>query len=223
LGAARSYAAGCYTAAVSMHDTTVGIWLEKLAGRTPTPGGGAAAALSAATAAALVGMVTNYTTGGKWADREARMRILNGEAATLRTDALRLADEDEVAFASVGAAYALPKQSEAEQEARRAAIEAALTGAADPPARTGAVAARVVELAAELVESANPNVLSDVAVAAELARAAIESAIVNVDINRRLIRDEGTRAALEKTIGELAPAVALAGQVAAAVRDRLAS
>ena len=63
---------------------SVEAWLVELADRTPTPGGGGAAGLMAAISAALIGMVTAYTTGEKWQDREPRMRELNKEAAERR-------------------------------------------------------------------------------------------------------------------------------------------
>src|SRR5437773_442008 len=93
-----------------MRDATIGDWLSRLADRTPAPGGGAAAALAAATAAALAGMVTSFTTGTRYADREERMRELNAEAARLRMRALELAELDEQAFGEVAAAYQLARQ-----------------------------------------------------------------------------------------------------------------
>src|SRR5204862_328855 len=95
-------------------------WLEQLASKQPTPGGGAAAALAAATSAALVGMVSNYTTGPKWQDREARMQQIASEAAKLRQQALTLMDADAKAFAKVGEAYKSPHVTDTETEARNA-------------------------------------------------------------------------------------------------------
>ena len=57
-----------------MLDVRIAEWLDELADRKPTPGGGAVAALCAASSAALLEMVGNYTTGKKWADREEAMR-----------------------------------------------------------------------------------------------------------------------------------------------------
>lgn len=42
-------------------------YLERLASREPTPGGGAVGALHAAQGAALIGMVARYTTGAGYA------------------------------------------------------------------------------------------------------------------------------------------------------------
>jgi formiminotetrahydrofolate cyclodeaminase len=208
---------------VTIRDEAVEAWLTELASRSPAPGGGAAAALCAATAAGLVGMVTAYTTGPKWADRQARMQELNDQAARLRADALGLADDDAAAFSAVGAAYGLPRQTEEQQAARRAAIQQALIGAAGPPAATGLLAVSVLEMARELVDQSNPNVLSDVAAAAAAGRAALECAIVNIEINLRQIQDEAEAARLRLIVGDLEQAIGVGSRVVGDVRQRLRS
>jgi len=112
-----------YATGVTTRDQPLGGWLASLASRNPTPGGGAAAALCAATAAGLIGMVTAYTTGPRWADRPERMRQLNDEAARLRTAAVGVADDDAAAFSAVGAAYKLPAETDEQKEVRRASIQ----------------------------------------------------------------------------------------------------
>jgi formiminotetrahydrofolate cyclodeaminase len=202
-------------------DVTVQRWLDQLADHAPTPGGGAAAALSAAISAALLGMVAKFTTGPKWADREERMRRLDAELSELRGRALDLADQDAAAFAAVSAAYKLPKTTDDEMSARRAAIQRALTAAAVPPAQVGQLAARLITIAEELDTAGNPNVVSDVAVASSTARAAIESAIVNIEINRQQIRDPAETGRLGALIDDLAGAVQAADSVTNSVRKKV--
>ena len=204
-------------------EQTIGAWLAGLAGRTPTPGGGSAAALCAATAAGLTGMVAAYTTGGKWADREERMRQLSFEAAHLRERALAAADDDVAMFGAVTAAYGLPRDTPEQKAVRSQAIQRSLAGAAGPPTEVARLAAHVIDIAGELADSGNPNVASDVAVAAAVARAALESAIVNIDINRQQIRDDAESARLGLVIKELEPALAAADRIATAVREKLQS
>src|SRR5207245_7551373 len=96
--------------------------------------GGGAAALTAGIRAAFIGMVTAYTTGEKWQDRQARMRELNAEAAELRSAALALVGEDEAAFAAVGAAYRMPRSTDAEKSERGRALQVARGAAGQPPA-----------------------------------------------------------------------------------------
>jgi methenyltetrahydrofolate cyclohydrolase len=206
---------------VTIGDQTVDGWLAELARRSPAPGGGAAAALCAATAAGLIGMVTAYTTGPRWADRQERMQQLNDEAARLRADAVVVADDDAAAFSAVGAAYQLAAETNEQKAVRRASIQQALIGAAGPPAQAGRLAARLVQMAQELADSSNPNVVSDVAVAASAARAALESAIVNIEINLRELHDVHETARLGSIVSDLETAISAAGSVVGAVREKL--
>jgi formiminotetrahydrofolate cyclodeaminase len=205
-----------------MKDVPIEEWLRTLSDRTPTPGGGAVAALAAATSAALIGMVTSYTQGGKWSDREDRMRELQAEATGWRAAALQLAEADERAFSAVGEAYALPKSNDDEQSTRSAAIQVALAGAAEPPVLTAQLAGRLVGAADELVSAGNPNVLSDVGVAAALAEAALTSAIMNIAINASLLTDPDVKSRLTAELASAEDGVERARAVVRRVRDGIA-
>ena len=204
-----------------MKDETIESWLSDLAAKTPTPGGGAAAALAAATSAALIGMVTNYTTGKKWTDREQQMTALNQEAETLRAQALSLADQDAEAFGRVGAAYKLPSESDDEKTAKSRAIQLALAGAAVPPKKISELCARLVEICEELVDTANQNVISDVAVASSLASSALESAIVNIEINEIAITDKNVSESLKSAIAKASASKTTADDITAKVRSKI--
>lgn len=204
-----------------MKDTGLVEWLDDLAAKQPTPGGGAAAGLAAATAAALVGMVSIYTTGDKWTDRSERMQAIHEEAAKSRQESLQLMEADAEAFGGVGAAYGLSKNTDDEKVARKIAIQEALAGAAEPPRQTAEVAARILSLAEELVESGNPNVISDVAVAGTFIRAALDAAIDNIQINEQLITDETIKSKLQGAIADAESNIQKADAVVAAVRARM--
>lgn len=201
--------------------STLEEWLSELASKQPAPGGGAAAALSAAVSAALLGMVSTYTTGPKWADRQGRMQAINTEVAKLRSQALTLMQADADAFAKVGAAYRLPKTTADEQASRQAAIQAALTAAADPPGQVVELASGLTSLAGELVDTGNPNVISDVAVAASNARAALEAAIANIEINQQLIKDAATKHDLQSVVQKANESIAMADLVVQAVHRKV--
>nr|WP_329182418.1 cyclodeaminase/cyclohydrolase family protein [Streptomyces sp. NBC_01477] len=205
-----------------MQDETVGGYLDRLAARLPAPGGGAAAALHAAQGAALLGMVARYTTGGKYAAQAAVIARITAESDELRSAALDLAAADAAAFTAVTDAYALPREGDEQKAARSAAIARALAGAARPPADVIAVARRIVGLAEELLPIGNPNVVTDVAAAAEAARAAATTARVNVEINLGGIKDESARAGLAAATTDVDPLAARATAVTEAVRKTLA-
>ena len=179
-----------------MAGETIADFLDELASGAPVPGGGAAAALEAALGAALVSMVCHLTIGKeKYRAYEQTMIEARATADELRARALALVAEDSASFSAVGAAYALPRGSDEEKAARQARIQEALKGATDVPLRTVALAARVIELCAHIVDGANTNAISDVGVGALSARAALDGAALNVKINLALIKDEAFKAA----------------------------
>jgi len=202
--------------------TTIEDWLTDLASELPAPGGGAAAGMGAAMAAALVSMVCNLTIGKpKFAEHEAVMREALAEAGRLRLEALQLAEDDAEAFSGVVAAYKLPKSSDEEKAARTAAIQAGLVEAAAVPLAVARVSAEVIKLSGRILEGSNPNVISDVAVAASAAKSALESAALNVDINVVAIKDPAERERLASTLNEALQAKVQAEAIMQIVAKRI--
>ena len=205
-----------------MRDETVGSFLQLLSSRIPAPGGGASAALHAAQSAALLAMVARYSDGPKHnTDADLIASVLQA-ADELRDQALTLAAHDAAAFGAVVAAYQLPKDTGPASQRRCAAIAAALAGAADPPARVVLAAGALVGLAERLRPVANPNVISDIAAAAEAARAAATTARVNIEVNLSGIKDQARRAELERIASGVDEIAARAETITAAVREAIA-
>jgi formiminotetrahydrofolate cyclodeaminase len=201
----------------------VGAWLDELGSAAPTPGGGAVAALSTATAAALVEMVGNLTIGrAAYAEHEPQVTAVRDEARSLRRRALEQADEDAAAFGALMAAYRLPRGTDDQNNTRRAAVQQATEKAAAVPLDVAATAAAVINLATQLPGRSNPNVLSDVGVAAVTAAAAIEAAAVNVDVNLATLTDPAARAAMTAALGVHLNAAEEGRQLGARVRDQVA-
>jgi methenyltetrahydrofolate cyclohydrolase len=205
-----------------MRTDTLSSFLGQLAARVPAPGGGATAGLHAAQAAALVGMVARYSDAPRYAEYAETIAAVTAAADDLRDRALGLAEDDAAVFGEVARAYALPKATAEEAAARSAAIATALVAAARVPAEVVHVADRTLGLAEQLLPIGNRNVISDVAAAAEAARAAATTARINVEINLAGIRDTAVRAELTAAVDTVDDVVARAEQVTAAVRAELA-
>ena len=172
-------------------EMTTGAFVDALAAQTSTPGGGGAAALTGSMAAALVSMVINFTVGKKkYAEVEDELRGYLAESERLRGELLALADADADAFTAVSATYGMPKETDAEKEARTAAMQDALKHAAHIPFVTAEKCLEVIKLAEPVGEKGNPNVVSDAATAIYLAQAALLAGIANVNVNLKLIKDE---------------------------------
>jgi methenyltetrahydrofolate cyclohydrolase len=202
-----------------MRDQTISAFLEQLASRVPAPGGGATAALHAAQSAALLAMVARYSDGAKY-DAELMGHII-AEADGLRSDALTLAESDEEAFATVAEAYRLPKETAEQKEARSAAVAEALAGAARPQADVIRLALLLVSFAEELLRAGNRNMITDVAAAAEAARAAAGTAQLFIEVNLRGMKDPAVQDEVAAMASVTDEVVARADQVVAAVREEI--
>ena len=198
-----------------MRDDTIAAFLDDLAARVPAPGGGVTAALHAAQAAALLAMVARYSDGAEY-DAGLMSHVIM-QADELRYEALALAEADAAAFDEVAAAYALPRDS----LDRPGAISAALTSATRPPADVIRAALLLVSLAEELLPAGNRNLITDVAAAAEAARAAAVTARLNIEVNLKGISDQVLYAEFAQTAAVADTIIARADQVVAAVRAEI--
>ena len=176
-------------------------FLERLASKEPVPGGGGAAALGGAIGAALTSMVANLTVGKeKFLSVEGEMIRLAAASKYLRKELLQLVQEDASVFEAFMKCYKMPKATDLEKELRQIKIQEAAKMAAEIPLKIGEKALAVLLLAAEL---GNPAVITDAAVAALMARAAVRSAVYNVKINLNLINDQDYCSVLVERIAAL--------------------
>lgn len=185
---------------------SLGDFADRVAERSPTPGGGSMAAGSAALGAAAVSMAFRFTSGDKYAEVEPEMARRVEGLDGLRARALQLVDEDSGSYDAVTAAFKLPKSDSDEKKARRAAIQAATKGALEVPFETMQNAVAGLRLAAEGVADINPNLASDCAVGSMHLAAAVEGAYLNVRINAGSLKDkeyvEGREAECQAMLSE---------------------
>lgn len=136
---------------------TCGTFLEELASKAPTPGGGAASALCGAVAAALTAMLANLTVGKAGSEENEQQTVqIIAAAGKLREELTALADDDAAVFGKFMAAYKMPKTTEEEKAERTAAIQQAAVAAADVPMQIAEKAWRYCFWPAELLLSATP-------------------------------------------------------------------
>ena len=185
-------------------DKKVSNFLDELASNSSTPGGGSVAALTGALGAALISMVGNLTIGKKkYEDVEEDFKKIISSSEKLRYELSQLIEEDVKAFNNFMATYKMPKETEDEKKMRTEKIQEALVEAARIPLKTAYKCLDIMILSQETAEKGNINVVSDVGVAILMAEAALESAILNVKINLKMIRDEKVRTELSSSIKEI--------------------
>ncbi|HEX5558854.1 MAG TPA: cyclodeaminase/cyclohydrolase family protein [Gaiellales bacterium] len=151
--------------------TTLAGFLDRLAARTPAPGGGSVAAVTCAMAAGLVEMAAAF-------DGTGMLDPVGARAHELRARAAALADADGAAYAQVLAALRMPAGPE-----RTARLDVAVAGAIDCPMRVLEIAAEVATLAADVAAHGNRNLEGDAITGAVLAEAAARSAATLAQLN----------------------------------------
>lgn len=165
-------------------------FVEQLAAPTSTPGGGSASAAAAAMAAGLAAMVAGMSRGKKnYLQYERRLSEALARLGELREELKAAIDADAEAYKSVVAAYKQAKDKDA--AANNGAVREALKTATSVPLSVAERAREVERIAESLKPITNPNMASDLAVAVALARAAVEGALANVEINLTSLDDEG--------------------------------
>lgn len=172
----------------------VNLTLERFAqeasGETPAPGGGSVAAYCGVLGAALGTMVANLSSHKKgWDTRWEEFSNYAEKGQALMKELLFLVDEDTNAYNKIMAAYSLPKDTDAEKAARKAAVDEATVYAIKVPFRTIELAFESFSLAKEMAEKGNPNCASDAGVGALCARAAVKGAYLNVITNAKSLKD----------------------------------
>lgn len=165
-------------------------FLDQLASKTSTPGGGSAAAIMGATSAALTSMVCNLTLGKKGYEAvQDDMQILLEKSEALRAQMTAMIKDDVDVFNQVMASYGLAKATEKQKTERSAAIQAALKAGTEVPLACAQACGLAIELSREAAEKGNTNVVSDAGVAVLAAHSALKSAALNVYINVGSIKD----------------------------------
>ncbi|UCF66273.1 MAG: glutamate formimidoyltransferase [Acidobacteriota bacterium] len=156
---------------------------DELSRSSPAPGGGSVAAVCGALGAALASMVAALTHAGANAAERSELAALGLRAQQLKDRLLRAIDEDTDAFEGMRAAGRMPRKTDQQQAEREQALVEATRRAIEVPLSVVEAAKDVAELASEIAEHGLEAAVSDAGVAAWCARAAAESAALNVRIN----------------------------------------
>lgn len=176
---------------MKLADMQVTEFVNLMASDAPAPGGGSAAALEGAVGAALTAMVCALTVGKKkYADVQELAVESQKKAEELKARFVDVMDRDTEAFNAVSAVFAMPKDTDEQKAARKAAMQEALKGCTKTPFEMMQLACETLELTRSLVGRLNASAASDLGCSALSLRAAIQGAWLNVLINISGINDE---------------------------------
>ena len=172
-------------------DMTIQTFLDELASKASTPGGGGGAAVNGAIGAALISMVANFTIGKKgYEDVHDEFTSILNQSEDLRSKLTDAIKDDVDVFNRVMAAYGMPKEPADEKKIRTQAIQSALKEATDVPLACAKLCREVIDLSESAAENGNTNVISDAGVALLAGYAGLRSAALNVYINIGGIKDK---------------------------------
>ncbi len=178
------------SAGENLTDGSLREFVEQTAAESATPGGGSVAANVGAMGAALGTMVANLSAHKPgWDERWEEFSDWAVRGKEHYESLLRLIDLDSQAFDSVMAANRLPKGSEDEKLERHAAIQQANKEAMEVPLRIVEEAYASMEVIGPMAEHGNPASVSDAGVGALCARAAVQGAMLNIQINAAEVED----------------------------------
>lgn len=204
-------------------DLTVKGFAEETSRESPAPGGGTISAYMGALGAALGGMVANLSSHkAGWDDRWEEFSRWADKGQALMKELLLLVDEDTEAFNRIMAAFSMPKTTDAEKAARKAAIQEATLYATEVPLHTMKASFKVFEICKAMAQEGNPNSVSDAGVGALAARAAVLGAGMNVKINAASLADREKAEALIAEANDLiAKANAAEKEITEIVEEKL--
>lgn len=182
-------------------ELSVGAFLDQVADRTPTPGGGGVAGLAGALACAMGRMVAAYSVSKK-TEPAVRAQMESVSAKLRRADELMrtLITRDASAYTQMTQAG----KEAGENDSGRGAHQDAVVSAIGVPMEMAALASNTLSTLDAFKQSANRHLLSDLGVAAVLADATARAAAYSVWINARELDDDALRAKIiadtDKTI-----------------------
>lgn len=179
-------------------------FLNELASKAPTPGGGGASAYVGAISSGLATMVGCLTVGKKkYADYEPQIIASMERLEGLRARLVQLIDDDAAAFGPLAACYGMPSGTPEEAAAKDAAMQAALVDACEVPLQIMSVCVDVLEECTMLAYHGSRLALSDVGAAVALGEAAVRAASLNVVINVKSMTDPAQAASCNERMEQL--------------------
>ena len=165
-------------------------FVEVLASKAPTPGGGGASALTGAIGVALGNMVGSLTVGKKkYAEVEDEIKAMMKASDQLQAELLELVQKDAESFEPLAAAYRLPKDTEEQKAEKERVLEQATKDACIVPFEIMEKCAQGIELCGQFAEKGSVMATSDAGAGAIFCKAALQAASLNIYINTKSLKD----------------------------------
>ncbi len=157
---------------------------RETASDAPAPGGGSVAAYVGALGASLGTMVANLSSNKRgWDQRWEEFSDWAEKGKLIYDGLLKMVDKDTEAFNQIMEAFKLPKDTPEQISVRKSAIQSTTKVAMDIPFKVMQLAFQSLEVITAMVETGNPNSVTDAGVGALCATTAVSGAYLNVLVN----------------------------------------
>ena len=164
---------------------------DETASESPAPGGGSISAYVGALGISLATMVANLSSHKKgWDERWKEFSDAAEDGQRIKSQLIRMVDEDTKAFNKIMDAFGLPKATDEEKKARKQAIQQATKYAIEVPYKVMQLSYDSMAVIKAMAVTGNPNSASDAGVGALCARTAVYGAYLNVKINASGLDDK---------------------------------
>jgi formiminotetrahydrofolate cyclodeaminase len=182
----------------SFSKSVINSYLNDLSSTKPAPGGGSAAAVVVALGCALLGKVANISQEKSGKSFKAELKSV----ASLRKEALKLADLDASVYTKVVKAYQVKAKTDLQKKKRKASIDKVLELAFGVPCDLLVVIKKAEQLKQKLSKRCKGAIASDLDVATDFfggaAKSAKHLAVGNIDY----IRDKKIQSKLKKKLAK---------------------
>ncbi|MCL2766990.1 MAG: cyclodeaminase/cyclohydrolase family protein [Peptococcaceae bacterium] len=198
--------------------------LDLAASDAPAPGGGSVSALAACFGLSMTAMVGNLTVGKKkYLAVEAEVKELLVEVKKLSEQMEGLVQEDMDVFNRFMFALGLPKNTAEEQGRRSIAMEEALRFATETPLEIARVCLSGLSLTLGMAKIGNQTAISDAGVAALILEASLNGALLNVEANINMLKDQTYAVKAKEESGTLSvKGLELKEEILRVVRQKIA-
>jgi formiminotetrahydrofolate cyclodeaminase len=192
----------------SLSRRTVAELFEQAGSTAPTPGGGSVTALCGMLGIALILKALRISIR-KNEDRDS-YAAADADLVRLADALAQDADADERAFQAYIDAAGLPRESDAEKEARAAALARAAILATEAALETLRHAKDAFAISRVLEPAIKASIDADLVAGRELLRVVRSVAVENAETNLRSLKDEAERQRLSQTLERDGPAASFA-------------
>jgi formiminotetrahydrofolate cyclodeaminase len=166
-------------------------FLAEACSSSHTPGGGNVSAVVGTLGGSMIAMVANLTLGKKgYEDYQEDTQKILGQVMACIEELKTLTLKDMAAFDDYMKCFRLPKDTDAEKETRKQAIQDAAKKATLVPLDICKQCLELMRQADQLSRFGNKMAISDVGVGAYICEAALRACMLSVDINLPTIKDE---------------------------------